>query len=217
MRDADKATVIRLLILFAALYLVILKVNPAIPIAMFAISLALDGVDGYLALRQQSKGKVGLMEYLHYALGDRSNAKAIKALKQGIEKSFAFGPRIDIAGDRITEYALWVLFLFLHIVPLFVILIIIVRHSVTDAFMGARGTSSKMRTWIGRAVYSSNLARGGINVVKFVTFSYLMLVYISNYPLWIGYLLIALLVIYIVLRGVAEMAEVMAEQRESKK
>ncbi|MDE1811205.1 MAG: CDP-alcohol phosphatidyltransferase family protein, partial [Candidatus Micrarchaeota archaeon] len=139
MRSADKATVVRLLILFVALYLVILKVNPAIPIALFAISLALDGVDGYLALRQQSKGTIGFMEYIRYATGDRSNSKKIKELKQGIEKSFPFGPRIDIAGDRITEYALWVLFLFVHIVPLFVLLIIIVRHSITDAFMGAKG------------------------------------------------------------------------------
>ncbi|HVC57882.1 MAG TPA: hypothetical protein VND15_00195 [Candidatus Acidoferrales bacterium] len=217
MRDADKATVIRLLILFVALYLVILKVNPIIPIVLFAISVALDGVDGYLALSQQSKGKIRLMEYLHYALGDHTNAKKISEMKQSVGKSFPFGPRIDIAGDRITEYALWVLFLFIHIVPLFVILIIIVRHSITDAFMGAKGTSSKMRTWIGRAVYSSNIARSGINVVKFVTFSYLMLVYVSNYPLWIGYVLIAVLVLYIVLRGVAEVAEVLAEKKESKK
>ncbi|HUY70293.1 MAG TPA: hypothetical protein VMV00_01855 [Candidatus Baltobacteraceae bacterium] len=217
MRDADKATVIRLLILFVALYLVILKVNPIIPILMFAISFALDGVDGYIALRQQSGGKIGLIEYMHYVLGSHTNSKKITEIKQSVGKSFPFGPRIDIAGDRITEYALWVLFLFLHIVPLFVILIIIVRHSITDAFMGAKGTSSKMRTWIGRAVYSSNIGRGGINVVKFVTFAYLMLVYIAGYPLWIGYVLIAVLVLYIVLRGAAEVAEVLAERKESKK
>ena len=78
MRSADKATVIRLLILFVALYLVILKVNPAIPIALFAISLALDGVDGYLALRQQSKGTISFMEYMRYATGGGSNSGAKK-------------------------------------------------------------------------------------------------------------------------------------------
>ena len=34
-----------------------------------------------------------------------------------------------------------------------------------------------------------------------------MLIYIYSYPLWIGYVLIAALVIYIVIRGIAEVYE----------
>jgi len=37
-----------------------------------------------------------------------------------------------------------------------------------------------------------------------------VLVYVSNYPLWVGLVLVAILVIYIVLRGIAEAYDVLA-------
>jgi uncharacterized membrane protein YdbT with pleckstrin-like domain len=76
--------------------------------------------------------------------------------------------------------------------------------------MASRGTSSKPRTKFAKIIYSSNIGRGGINVVKFFAFAYLVLVYVSNYPLWIGLVLVAILVIYIVLRGIAEAYDVLA-------
>ena len=51
------------------------------------------------------------------------------------------------------------------------------------------------------------MGRAGINVVKVVTFSYLMLVYIANYPISIGYALIAILVLYIMARGAGQIYE----------
>lgn len=213
-RTADQVTVLRLLILFVVLYLVVLRVHPAIPIILLAISLTLDGVDGYLALRQHSDRKLGLIAYARYIIGDPSDSEAIQKARRKIEQRFPLGPRIDIAGDRITEYALWTLFLGLHLIPFYIVLIVIARHSVADGFMAAKGTSSTMRTSIGRTIYASSLARASSVVIKFLTFSYFMLAYILNYPLWVGYVLMAALVSHILLRGAAEVAEGLAESRE---
>ena len=102
---------------------------------------------------------------------------------------------------------LWVTFAFLGIVPLFVLFIIIIRHSFADALLGARGTSSKMHSKLARSLYASNASRAGIQITKFVTFSYLVLVYVLRYPLWLGYALIGILTAYILIRGMAEIYE----------
>ena len=189
------------------MYLIITKVNPIISIILLAFAFILDGVDGFLALREISKGKVTLSMYIDYSLGHKTYAKKIKAFKQSIEKTVKYGPRFDIAADRITEYSFWVTFTVLGIVPLFVLIIVIIRHSFADAFLGLKGTSSKMKTGIARALYASNISRGGINVVKFVTFSYLILVFVSGYPIIPAYILIFILVLFIVVRGIAEVYE----------
>ena len=132
--------------------------------------------------------------YIKYSLGNKENAKQIKKFKQGISKIAKYGPRFDVAADRISEYSLWALFTVLSIVPFFVLIIVIIRHSIADAFLGEKGTSSKMKTGLARKLYASNVSRGAINVLKFVTFSYLILVYVSSYPIIVGYVLTALLV-----------------------
>ncbi|MDE1828074.1 MAG: CDP-alcohol phosphatidyltransferase family protein [Candidatus Micrarchaeota archaeon] len=118
-----------------------------------------------------------------------------------------FGPRLDVAGDRVTEYVFWIVFVVLNIVPLFVLFIIVMRHSFVDAFMAGKGTSSKMRTGFARQIYASDLFRGGIGVVKAVVFSYLTLVYLAGWNAQIGNLLVAFLVLYILVRGAAEIYE----------
>ncbi|MGC8651851.1 MAG: CDP-alcohol phosphatidyltransferase family protein [Candidatus Micrarchaeia archaeon] len=212
MRSADMLTILRVLLVIFIIYLVIVKFNPWVSIILFAIALAMDGLDGFAALHEISKGKVGFYKYLLYALhklpGDE--LESIKAYKQQIGARFAYGPRMDIAGDRAVEYSLWAAFTFLHVIPLFVILIMIIRHSFVDALMVARGTSSKLKTGFAKAVYGSNISRAGINVVKFVAFSYLMLVYVLAYPAIVGYVLVALLVAYILVRGAAEAYEAFA-------
>jgi phosphatidylglycerophosphate synthase len=207
MRSADESTIIRIGIVLFVLYLIIIKVNPIISIALLAIAFIMDGVDGFLALREISKGKVTLSMYLNYSLGDKKNAKDIKSFKENIEKVAKYGPRFDIAADRITEYSFWVTFTVLGIVPLFVLIIIIIRHSLADAFLGLKGTSSKMKTGIAKALYASSISRGGVNVLKFVTFSYFILVFVSGYPLLPAYILMFLLVAFIVIRGSAEVYE----------
>ena len=124
-----------------------------------------------------------------------------------IGKKAKYGPRFDVAADRIAEYSFWVTFTFLGIVPLFVVIIVIIRHSVADAFIAARGTSSKMHSGIAKALYGSSTSRALANVLKFVTFSYMILVYVSNYPIIPAYVLVGILVAFIVARGSAEVYE----------
>jgi phosphatidylglycerophosphate synthase len=207
MRNADLATILRIALVIFVIYLILIKFNPAVSIILLAVAFALDGVDGYLALREISKGRISAKMYLEYSLGDRKNAKMIKEFKHNIEKSAKYGPRLDVAGDRILEYCFWVVFTYLDIVPLFVLLIIIIRHSLADAFLGVKGTSSKTKSSIAKMLYTSSASRAFANILKFVTFSYLILVYVSAYPIIPAYVLIALLTIWIVARGAAEVYE----------
>ncbi len=207
MRSADKSTMLRIGIILFILYLVVIRANPILSIALLAFAFVLDGIDGYLALRGASKGKISPSMYISYSLGGKKYSKQIKTTKEGIGKSARYGPRFDVAADRISEYSLWAVFTVVGILPLFVLIIVIIRHSIADAFLGTKGTSSKMRTGIARSLYASNLSRSGINVLKFVTFSYLMLAYVSGYPLVPAYILVSLLVLFIVVRGMAEVYE----------
>src|SRR5271157_839519 len=117
MRSADLATIIRIALILFVVYLILVKVNAIIPILLLALAFVLDGVDGYLALREASKSKVTIAMYVDYSLGGKANAARIKSLKQSIGKTAKHGPRFDFAGDRIMEYSMWVVFSFLAIVP----------------------------------------------------------------------------------------------------
>ncbi len=207
MRGADISTIARIGLILLVVYLILVVAAPAITILILALAFLLDGVDGFLALREVSKGKITLSKYLNYSLGYKSHAKEIKAFKHKIEQTAKHGPRFDVAADRIAEYSLWSVFTFVGILPLFVLIIVIIRHSLADALLGAKGTSSKMKTGFARAVYASNISRGGVNILKFITFSWLILVFTSGYSLLIGYALTALLLIFILARGAAEIYE----------
>ncbi len=210
MRSADAATLFRAILAILIAYMIIAKLNPLIIIVLIAVTLALDAFDGYLAVRSVSKGKVGLAAYIRYAIGERKSSAYVKQFRQKVSSHSKFGPRMDIAGDRVVEYVFWITFAYLHMIPLFVLFIVVVRHSFVDAVMGSKGTSSKLRTGFAKAVYSSSIGRGGINIVKFAAFSYLALAYIWGYPIIVGYALVALLLAYIVLRGAAEVYESIA-------
>ncbi len=210
MRNADIATLIRVLLIVLVAYLILAKFNPIAIIILIAVALLLDAVDGFLAVNQESHGAVGLATYISSLRGNAKAKQLVKGIKQRMSRSARFGPRMDVAGDRAVEYILWAVYTIAGVVPLFVLIIIIIRHSFVDAFMAAKGTSSKMKTKFAQIVYSSNLWRGGINVVKFLTFAYLSLVYVWDYPIWIGYVLITILVAYILLRGAAEICEAYA-------
>ncbi len=211
MRSADATTLVRVLLIVFVAYLVLAKFNPIAIIILIAIALLLDAVDGFFAVNEASNGVVGFATYIRSLMGNRRSMKTVKRFKEKLSNTAKFGPRIDVAGDRAVEYILWVVYTVAGVVPLFVVFIVIIRHSFVDAFMAAKGTSSKMKTKFARMVYSSNIGRGGINVVKFLTFSYLALVYISAYPAWIGYVLVTILVVYILLRGAAELCEAYAQ------
>ncbi|EQD32042.1 hypothetical protein B1B_17854, partial [mine drainage metagenome] len=155
---------------------------------------------------QHGSIKIGLFEYINYLKGGKSSKKIAK-IKSKVSKRAPWGPRMDVGGDRAVEYTLWAAFTFLHIIPLYVILVVIFVHSFADAAMAARGTSSNIKTRFGRIVYSSNLSRAWANIIKFLGFGYLILMYTLGYPALFGYILVALLVSTITIRGASEIYE----------
>ena len=208
MRLADATTLFRTALIFLVAYLVIIKFPALVTVLLIAIAMLLDAVDGYFAVWEASKGKIGFIKYVKGAvLGDKKAREEIYKYKLSVSKSAKFGARIDIAGDRVAEYVLWILFTYLHIIPLIILLLVVLRHSYADAFMGAKGTSSKMKSRFANVVYKSNASRGAINSLKFITFGYLTFEYVYNYPVLIGYILVGILFTFIMLRGIAEIYE----------
>ena len=183
MNRADAVTLFRTALVFFVVYMVLAKVTPWVIIPIMAVMFILDWVDGYIAKHSTRPGG----------------------------KPSWYGSRLDVAGDRVTEYALWILFTFLGIVPLIILLLVVVRHSFVDALMGSKGTSSKMKTKMAKSLYASGLNRGGIGFVKFITFSYLAWGYVTSSLyggfLEVAYVLIGILFVYIMLRGIAEIYE----------
>ena len=215
MRLADATTLFRTALIFLVAYLVLIKFPGYVTVAIIAIAMLLDAVDGYFAVWEVSKGKVGFARYVRgAALGDKKAREEIHKYKLEVSKVSRFGARIDIAGDRVAEYVLWILFTYLHLIPLIILLLVVVRHSFADAFMGAKGTSSKMKSKFANIVYKSNASRGAINIVKFLTFGYLVLEFVYSYPMIIGYALVGILFTFIMLRGAAEIYESILSDRE---
>ena len=216
MRSSDAATLVRVGLVFVIVYLIIAKIAPWLNVLLIAIAFATDWIDGYLAVREESGGAVGLVLYLSAALGNKKARARIAPIKANISKHAPHGPRMDVAGDRVMEYAFWLAFIYVLFyamgtiagaVAIFVVLLVVVRHAFADALMGARGTSSKMNTKFAKVFYTSNASRGAINVVKFLAFAYLVLFYALDYPAYIEYALVALLFLIIMLRGAAEIYE----------
>jgi len=212
MRSSDAATLVRVVLAFIVAYLIIAKVLAWIAVLLIAIAFISDGVDGYLAVRGESKGRIGFGLYLRAATGDAKAKEIVRPVKEDISKHFPYGPRIDVAGDRVMEYTFWLLFIYafferIPAIAIFIVLLVVVRHAFADALMAARGTSSKMKTKFAKAVYSSNASRGLINVVKFLAFAYLALYYVLGYPVLVEYILVAVLFLIIMLRGAAEIYE----------
>ncbi len=190
MKYADLLTLFRTALIFVVVYFVLIKFNVLLTLFIILLMFGLDGIDGIVARYE---------------------------IKSGKPKS-KYGARLDVAGDRVIEFVFWILFVYIHLIPMFILLLIVFRHSFADAFMAAKGTSSKMKTKFARFVYSSNIGRGGVNVVKIITFSYLSWLYVSNMfkvsnYLVIGYILIGILFTYIMIRGIAEIYETIISEK----
>ena len=210
LRSADATTIVRTLLVVLLAYMIIVKFSVIADITLFALIIVMDALDGFFAVHEETKGAIGFSYYLRAALGNPNAHAKVKEAKLSLSKSAPHGARFDVAGDRIVEYVPWIVFTYLHVLPLFLIFIVVIRHSFADALLGARGTSSKMKSAFAKAAYASNASRFGINALKFITFSYLMLVYVASYPLWLGLALAALLVVYILVRGAAEIYEALS-------
>ncbi len=198
MRSADAVTIFRVLLVFAIAYLIYLKFDAAIVVALILVAFLLDEVDGYLALGH----KTNFLKYLAV----EARGKHVYS-KDDVSKLPKYGSALDIAGDRITEYTFWILFTYLDVVPLFILFIVVIRNSLSDAFTHVSGkTFHNMNSGFGKIAYS-HLARGAIGASKAVTFAYLALVYISHWPVSIGYVLVAYVITFFLLRGAAEIYE----------
>ncbi len=213
---ADAVTVFRTLLVFPIVYLILVKFNVAVTLVLIAIMFILDAGDGFISVSDKSHGAVSLSDYISASMLGRPAAKQKVKRYKSLPGS-PYGPRMDIAGDRVIEYVFWIFFTYLGIIPLAILFAVVVRHSFVDALMGAKGTSSKMKSSFARMVYSSNVGRGGINVVKSVAFGYLALIYATNHLLGsylvLGYAIVAILFIYIMLRGAAEIYESMISRQ----
>jgi phosphatidylglycerophosphate synthase len=207
MRSADAATLFRVLLAVVVVYLVLGRFSPYIIFMIILSERVVDGLDGYLARRQASRGRLGFAMYLKGVMGNAEAKKGIAKCNAALRKIAPHGSRLDVAGDRSVEYIFWALFSYLGLVPLFVFIIVIVRHSFVDALMGSKGTSSKMKSRFANSIYASNYSRLLINVPKVLAFGYLPFVYIYGWPLYIGYLLVGILVAGILIRGAAEAYE----------
>ncbi len=202
MRSADLATTLRIIMIFAAAYLLLVKPQYyAVAVFLIIVSFALDFVDGYLALGR----KHNFFSYLS------SEARGIKTYtKKDTEKLPKYGSAFDIAGDRITEYVLWLAFTFTGIVPIFVIFVIVTRNALSDAFtLSMKKNFHAMHSKFGK-IASSHISRGIYGTTKALMFVYLSLIYALNLPLDIGYALIGIVVTYSLLRGAAEIYEALS-------
>ncbi len=88
------------------------------------------------------------------------------------------GGLLDIVGDRIAENVWWVVFAWLHLVPLWVPLVVLSRGFVTDAIRScalangetAFGNATMMRSRIGYSLVASRASRATYGIAKVVAF-----------------------------------------------
>ena len=77
------------------------------------------------------------------------------------------GAMMDILGDRIVENTLWIVFAHLHLIPVWVPIVVMIRGFVTDSLRGVAltrgqtpfGEKTMVRGVVGRLLVSSRLSR----------------------------------------------------------
>lgn len=88
------------------------------------------------------------------------------------------GGLLDIVGDRIAENVWWVVFAWLHLIPLWVPLVVLSRGFVTDAIRScalsngqtAFGEKTMMRSRIGKGLVASRASRATYGISKVIAF-----------------------------------------------
>lgn len=201
MRTADAATLLRIPILLLTAYAIAIRFNALAVLFLLLVLFASDAADGYLA----RLGRHSVTDFASYLLEEAGLLK--KKERKLPKKTPAYAAYLDIAVDRLIEYALWFTFVALLVTPWFVFVIIFARNMIVDILMVCKHkTFSKMSTAFGK-IASSHLSRGAYAALKALNFGYLSLVVVLDWPLAIGYLLTALVVAFSLLRGAAESYE----------
>lgn len=97
------------------------------------------------------------------------------------DETSEFGAVYDIAADRIVEISLWIVFFDLNYVPLWVVLLFVIRGGLVDAIRNSHMATrqqtpySMMTSRLGSWLVTSRFMRGFYAVVKAVTFCWLAL------------------------------------------
>ncbi len=144
-----------------------------------------------------------------------------------------FGAMFDIAGDRIVELSMWIVFADLDLVPIWVPLVFVIRGVIVDTIRAgmARETGQQpfemLKGPVGRWLVAGKFMRIFYAVLKAVVFCWLLLIYPLEAlvpELWsewgwllsgIARVLVPLTVTICVLRGFPVVAEFVYSQRES--
>lgn len=143
-----------------------------------------------------------------------------------------FGAMFDIASDRITELTMWIVLLDLHIVPVWVPLIFIIRGTVVDTIRANQVTTehdtpfSMLETPLGRWLVAGKFMRIFYAVLKATTFCWLLLmqplpVLLPVFSDWmwlldgIGVALVYLSVLICVIRGLPVIMEFAYKEKDT--
>ena len=94
-----------------------------------------------------------------------------------------FGAMMDILGDRIVENTLWIVFAHIHLIPVWVPIVVVVRGFITDSLRGVAltqgmtpfGEKTMIRGPLGRFLVSSRFSRAFYAVAKGCAFCALIL------------------------------------------
>ena len=128
-----------------------------------------------------------------------------------------FGSVLDVVGDRIVENVLWLLLAYLHIIPFWIPVIVIMRGFLTDGFRSvalAEGytTFAMMKSKIGWWLVASPASRTSYAILKAVMFTVGLAIWSFklNQNVWLlygFYALVALTVIQCLIRGIFAVKE----------
>lgn len=152
------------------------------------------------------------------------------ARKRGEES--LFGAMFDIASDRITELTMWIVLLDLHIVPVWVPLVFIIRGTVVDTIRANQVTTghdtpfSMLETPLGKWLVAGKFMRIFYAVLKATTFCWLLLirplpVLLPVFSDWmwlldgIGAALVYLSVLICVIRGLPVIMEFAYKEKDT--
>jgi len=148
---ANAITIFRIGMLFVAIYLLFEASLPwiVVAMAMIAIAILLDGLDGWIARRTNTTSQLGA----------------------------AF----DIAGDRIVENALWVVYAQLGLIGVWVPLLVLTRGFLVDSLravsysegMTAFGDNNMMRSPITQWLTAGRFMRSLFGLSKLYAFVFL--------------------------------------------
>jgi len=107
-----------------------------------------------------------------------------------------FGAVFDIAGDRVVEQVLWIVYAHLGVIPLWVPLLVVTRGTIVDALrslsyadgMTAFGSRNMMRSPLSRWLTAGRFMRGFYGVAKAIAFVFLagLVGYEADGSGWLG-------------------------------